>query len=83
MRLPNVKMLLHYPLECKFWSNLMEPLNGKRLSEVREHPPQRLSKAKERHMHWNLIDSTLQGAPVWGPLSMVQSVVINFTSKVY
>ena len=25
------------PLECKFWSNLIEPLNGKRLSEAREH----------------------------------------------
>ena len=26
-------------------------------------------KAKERHMHWNLIDGTLKGAPIWGPLS--------------
>ena len=34
-------------------------------------------------MHWKLIDGTLKGAPVWGPLSMVQSVVINFSSKVY
>ena len=25
------------PIECKFWSNLMEPLNGKRLSKAREH----------------------------------------------
>ena len=24
------------PLECKFWSNLMEPLNRKQLSEARE-----------------------------------------------
>ena len=28
-------------------------------------------------------DGTLKGAPIWGPLSMVQSVVINFSSKVY
>ena len=41
------------------------------------------SKAKEGHMHWNLIDGTLKGGPNWGPLSMVQSVVINFSSKVY
>ena len=49
----------------------MEPLNGKRLSEAREcfpgtersegASPQRLSKAKERHMHWNLIDGTTSG----------------------
>ena len=25
----------------------------------------------------------LKGAPIWGPLSMVQSVVINFSSKAY
>ena len=33
------------------------------------------SKVKERHMHWNLIDGILKGAPNWDPLSMVQSVV--------
>ena len=32
----------------------------------------------QRHMHWNLIDGTLKGAPNWGPLSMVQSDVKLF-----
>ena len=41
------------------------------------------SKAKEHQMHWNLIDGTLKGAPISGPLSMVQSVVINFSSNIF
>ena len=72
----------------------MEPLNGKRLSEAREHilatersegAPKRQSKAKERHMHCTLRYGTLLMVPQVGARDRMENVleyvVIPFTMK--
>ena len=102
MRLPNIKMLLCWPLECifmaslkiaHFWSNLigggtsaffymvvtkmaphrnvLEPLNGKRQSEVKERKDGDLATGARDRME-NVLEYIIN-----------ITMEINFSSKVY